>query len=79
MDRLAESLSAIYFFHDPAVRSRSPGTFNVLRLLEECSLRKLTYLYLGYYVKGCRSLEYKGNFKPNQVLAADGAWRDFLR
>jgi arginyl-tRNA--protein-N-Asp/Glu arginylyltransferase len=78
-DRLADSMSAIYFFYDPEVRARSLGTFNVLCLLEECSRRKYTYLYMGYYVKSCRSMEYKASFKPNQVLAADGRWIDFLR
>jgi leucyl-tRNA---protein transferase len=77
-DRLAQSMSAIYFFYDPDLRLRSLGTYNVLCLLEECSLRKFTYLYLGYYVAGCRSLEYKANFKPNQVRHADGTWREFL-
>ncbi len=79
VDRLEKSLSAIYFYHDPDLRRRSLGTFNVMGLLEECALRKLTYLYLGYYVQGCRSLEYKGNYKPNQVLGPDGKWHDFLR
>lgn len=78
-DHLADAMSAIYFFYDPAERTRSLGTFNVLCLLKECALQRLTHLYLGYYVKGCRSLEYKGNFKPNQALGADGEWRDFLR
>ena len=77
-DRLRDSMSAIYFFYEPEVRERSLGTFNVMRLLDECRLRKLTYLYLGYYVAGCRSLEYKANFKPNQVLHPDGEWGEFL-
>jgi leucyl-tRNA---protein transferase len=78
-DRLFDSMSAIYFFYEPDLRLRSLGTFNVLCLLEECSARKFTYLYLGYYVHGCRSLEYKGNFRPNQLRHPDGQWRDFLR
>ena len=77
-DRLADCMSAIYFFYDPDLRARSLGTFNVLCLLEECIVRGLTHLYLGYFVEGCRSLEYKANFKPNEVLHPDGKWRDFL-
>jgi arginyl-tRNA--protein-N-Asp/Glu arginylyltransferase len=78
VDRLPDSMSAIYFFYDPDARERSLGTYNVLCLLEDCALHDLPYLYLGYYVEGCRSLEYKGNFTPNQVLLANGAWHDFL-
>ena len=79
VDRMRSSMSAIYFFYDPAVRARSLGTFNVLCLLDQCRRRGLPWLYLGYYVKGCRSLEYKGNFRPNQVRNTEGAWRDFLK
>jgi arginine-tRNA-protein transferase len=76
-DRLADGMSAIYFFYDPELRARSLGTFNVLCLTRECVLRKYSYLYLGYYVAGCPSLEYKANFRPNQILSADGDWRQF--
>ncbi|MSQ96068.1 MAG: arginyltransferase [Gemmataceae bacterium] len=76
-DRLPGSMSAIYCFYDPAERRRSLGTFNVLCLLAECARAKLPFLYLGYFVAGCKSLEYKGSFKPNQVRHADGKWRDF--
>jgi leucyl-tRNA---protein transferase len=78
VDCLPVGMSAIYFYYDPALRARSLGTWNVMCLLEECARRKMPHLYLGYYVEGCRSLEYKARFKPNQVLHADGQWRDFL-
>jgi arginyl-tRNA--protein-N-Asp/Glu arginylyltransferase len=77
VDALPEGMSAIYFFYEPAERGRSLGTFNVLCLLEESRRRGVPYVYLGYYVAGCASLEYKANFRPNQVLGADGRWRDF--
>lgn len=77
VDVLPEGLSAIYFFYDPAERDRQLGTWNVLRLIEETHRRGLPYLYLGYYVDGCRSLEYKATFRPNQVLGPDGRWAAF--
>jgi leucyl-tRNA---protein transferase len=76
-DRLATSMSAIYFFYDPEVRHLSLGTFNVLCLLKECARREQPYLYLGYFVAGCRSLEYKANYTPNQIRHDDGVWRNF--
>jgi leucyl-tRNA---protein transferase len=78
VDVLPMSLSAIYFFYDPDQCRRSLGTYNVLCLLDACAARLRPYLYLGYYVEGCRSLEYKANFKPNQVRHSDGQWRDFV-
>lgn len=76
VDRLPGGLSAIYFYYDPDERDRSLGTFNVLCVLRSAAERKLPHVYLGFYVEGCRSLEYKGRFRPNELLA-DGDWRLF--
>jgi arginine-tRNA-protein transferase len=77
VDDLPAGLSAIYFYYDPEERHRSLGTYNVLRILDEAARRQLPYVYLGYYVAGCRSMSYKPRFAPNQLLDADGVWRDF--
>ena len=77
VDGLPEALSAIYCYYDPAERGRSPGTFNILSLLAAARERELPHVYLGYYVAGCRSMEYKRKFRPNEVLGADGAWEAF--
>jgi arginine-tRNA-protein transferase len=79
VDRLPAGLSAIYFFYDPDERQRSLGTWNVLTVLAEAARCRLPYVYLGYFVRGCASLAYKGNFQPNQVLHPDGFWHDFLK
>jgi leucyl-tRNA---protein transferase len=77
VDWLPQALSAIYFYYDPDERNRSLGTFNVLSVLAEAKRCGIPHLYLGYYVAGCRSLEYKANFLPNQVLGPNGDWVDF--
>jgi arginine-tRNA-protein transferase len=74
VDRLPRSLSAIYFYHDPDERKRSLGTFNILSLIDRAQQWQLPYVYLGYYVAGCRSLEYKARFRPNEVLNSHGQW-----
>ena len=74
-----QALSAVYCYFDPAEARRSLGVFNVLTLLAECRERALPYLYLGYYVAGCPSMEYKSLFLPNQILGPDGAWHDFRK
>jgi arginyl-tRNA--protein-N-Asp/Glu arginylyltransferase len=79
VDALPKSLSAIYFYYDPDEMGRSLGTLNVLKIIESARLRGIPHLYLGYYVEGCRSLEYKGRFRPNEVLQADGTWKPFLQ
>jgi arginine-tRNA-protein transferase len=75
VDRLPEGLSAIYFFHDPDERKQSLGTYNVLSIIRQAAEWKIPHLYLGYFVEGCRSLEYKARFRPNEVLGGDGVWR----
>ena len=77
VDNLPIGFSAIYFFYDPDQRRRSLGVYNVLTLLAESARRRLPHLYLGYYVKGCRSLEYKANYLPSEILTGDGSWREF--
>jgi leucyl-tRNA---protein transferase len=78
VDHLPEGLSAIYFFYDPEERRRSLGTFNVLSLLRHAADEKLPHVYLGFHVAGCRSLEYKARFRPNEVHAGNGVWVPFL-
>jgi arginine-tRNA-protein transferase len=77
VDDLPGALSAIYFFYEPGERHLSLGTYNVLRIIESARLRGIQHVYLGYYVEGCQSMEYKATFAPNQVLHPDGQWRDF--
>jgi len=76
VDVLSSALSAIYFCHDPDEHRRGLGTFNILTMIEAARERGLSHVYLGYYVEGCRSLEYKARFKPNEILTS-GAWERF--
>jgi leucyl-tRNA---protein transferase len=69
------ALSAVYCYFDPDEKRRSPGVFNVLSLLDECRERGLPYLYLGYYVAGSRKMAYKADFRPHEILRADGGWQ----
>ena len=78
VDNLSGGLSAIYFVHDPAYRKHALGTWNVLSILKEARQRQRPHVYLGYYVVGCPSMEYKSHFVPNQIRHPDGIWRDFL-
>lgn len=79
VDDLPGGLSAIYFFYEPVLRDLALGTWNVLTLLTEAARRGRPHVYLGYFVEGCRSLSYKANYRPNQVLHPSGEWRDFRR
>lgn len=78
VDHLPTTLSAIYFYYDPDERHHSLGVWNVLSVLRLATEKQFPHVYLGYYVAGCRSLEYKAKYRPNEILNADGIWEPFL-
>jgi arginine-tRNA-protein transferase len=74
-DVARDALSAVYFYFDPELAARSPGTLNVLWLVEEARRRSCPWLYLGYYVAGSPRMAYKAGFHPHELLGDDGRWR----
>ena len=70
----ADGISAVYSFFDPARAQDSLGTYIVLWLVEEARRQGLTYVYLGYWVKGSQKMDYKRRFKPAELYGPDG-WR----
>lgn len=71
-------LSSVYFYFDPAWSRRRLGTYGALVELDYARARSMPHYYLGYWVEGCRSMEYKSAFRPAEVLYTDGQWRDFV-
>jgi len=74
VDTLPGALSAIYFSYDPAILPRSPGIWNVLRMIEEAKRRGLPHVYLGYWIAESRKMAYKIRFQPMEGLI-EGRWR----
>jgi arginine-tRNA-protein transferase len=72
----SECLSSVYFYFDPAHSRRSLGVFGALCEIEECVRRGLPYWYIGFYIRDCRRMNYKADFRPNERLMLDGAWRE---
>lgn len=70
VDVLKESLSSVYFYHDPAWRKLSPGTFSILTEIEWAKSNSLKYSYLGYWIHENQSMDYKARFTPHQLLEA---------
>ena len=78
VDPVPLGLSMVYFFHDPEFHDRSLGTWNVLCGIATAAARGLPYVYLGYFVEGCRSLEYKGRYTPSESLNWESLeWEEF--
>jgi len=74
VDKLEDGLSLIYSFYDPNLNHRSLGTYIVLEQIERARKLNLSYLYLGYWVKGSDKMAYKARFLPQERLTPDG-WR----
>lgn len=75
-DVLAESLSAMYTFYDPAYESRSLGTYAILTQLQLTLRMGRTYLYLGYQVDNCRKMNYKASYLPHERLE-NKVWKKY--
>ena len=71
-------LNGVYFFFDPDESGRSPGTFNILNIIDFCRRQGINYVYLGYWIKNVRAMNYKANFKPHEVLR-HGRWEEVIR
>lgn len=68
VDLLEDSLSAVYTFFEPLERRRSLGQYAILWQIEECQRLGLSYLSLGYWIKNCRKMSYKLQYKPVELF-----------
>ncbi len=68
IDVVHDGISAIYFYYDPDFADLSLGTYSLLYQTELAKQMNLKYIYLGYWVDGCKAFAYKESFKPLQML-----------
>ncbi len=67
VDHLPQGLSAVYTFFSPDHEARSLGTYAVLWQIHEARRLGLTWVYLGYWIKECRKMSYKNQFRPLEI------------
>ena len=73
IDRLADALSCVYAFFDPAHGRRSLGTYAILDAIEAARRDSLEWLYLGYYIADSPKMRYKGDYLPQERFIG-GRW-----
>ncbi len=68
IDILDDGISAIYFYYDPDYADLSLGTYSLLYQIKLAKILDLPWIYLGYWVEGCKAFAYKPKFKPQEIL-----------
>jgi arginyl-tRNA--protein-N-Asp/Glu arginylyltransferase len=74
-DLLGDGLSMVYSFFEPEDGGRSLGTLMILDHIARARNLGLPYVYLGYWVRGSKKMDYKGRFLPQERLMPDGWMR----
>ncbi len=67
-DVLPNGMSAVYTFYDPNEEKRSLGVFGILWQIAESRRLGLDAVYLGYWIKGCRKMSYKTEYRPIELF-----------
>lgn len=67
-DRMPNGLSAVYTFFDPLEERRSLGRYAILWQIGETARLGLAALYLGYWIKSCRKMNYKTQYRPIELF-----------
>ncbi len=68
IDILDDGISAIYFYYDLDYARLSLGVYSLLYQIELAKKLDLQWIYLGYWVDGCKAFAYKEGFNPQQRL-----------
>ncbi|MGW8169292.1 MAG: arginyltransferase [Sulfurovaceae bacterium] len=68
IDILQDGISSIYCYYNPDYYDLSIGTFSLLYQIELAKQLGLRWIYLGYWVEGCKAFAYKTNFQPQELL-----------
>jgi len=76
-DVMNDALSAVYTFYDPDESARSPGKFSILSQIDQARNMGLTWLYLGYWIQACSKMDYKSEYRPQQIFQ-NNAWHDYI-
>jgi len=71
-DELRDGLSMVYSFFHPGEVARSLGTYMILDHVRVAQTHGLPHVYLGYWVRGSKKMDYKSRFRPMEGLGREG-------
>lgn len=67
-------LSAVYTYFDPDFAARSLGTWAILWFIQHAREQSIPHYYMGYYIRDCRKMNYKTDFRPCELGDGRGGW-----
>lgn len=73
LDVCDRSVSSVYHYFDPAEAARSLGVFSVMMEIELTRAWHVPHFYLGYWIKDCKTMDYKARYQPHELLIG-GRW-----
>ena len=72
-DVIEDGLSMVYSFYEPSFSELSLGKYMILDHIKLAKEMNLPYLYLGYWVKGSKKMNYKAQYNPLEIFT-NGTW-----
>ena len=73
-DKIGDGLSMVYSFYDPLLKKLSLGKYMIIDHINLTQELNLSFLYLGYWVKGSKKMDYKTQYKPLEIFV-NGKWQ----
>lgn len=78
IDLSKDGISSVYFCYDTDYSSLGLGVFSAIKEIEYGRELGRKYYYMGYYIEGNRSMEYKKRYTPCEYLDWNsGEWFPF--
>ena len=74
-DQLPNALSAIYTFFDPDYHKAGIGSIMIMEQIKRAQALAKSYVYLGFQIDECAKMNYKNQYKAQQILRFDH-WQD---
>ena len=75
-DFLDNALSMVYSFYSPYANKYSLGKYMILDHIKFGKKYDKEIIYLGYWINGCKEMEYKKNFNSSEILI-NGEWINY--
>ncbi len=77
LDVLDDGYSAVYSFFDPILKKRGLGKNIILKTIQKLKEKNNNFLYLGYWIKESRNMNYKSSFSKVEYYI-NGNWGNSL-